>query len=50
MAGGMHHVCDAVRQLTGRAGPAQLPECNIAFVAGNGGIMSEQVALVLEGG
>jgi acetyl-CoA acetyltransferase len=50
MAGGMHHVCDAVRQLTGRAGGAQVPNCNIAFVSGNGGIMSEQVALVLEGG
>jgi acetyl-CoA C-acetyltransferase len=49
MAGGMHHVCDAVRQLTGRAGAAQVPDCNIAFVSGNGGIMSEQVALVLEG-
>jgi acetyl-CoA acetyltransferase len=49
MAGGMHHVCDAVRQVTGRAGAAQVADCNTAFVTGNGGIMSEQVALVLQG-
>ncbi|MEV0809918.1 thiolase family protein [Micromonospora sp. NPDC050200] len=49
MAGGMHHVCDAVRQLTGRAGEAQVADCNTAFVSGNGGIMSEQVALILQG-
>jgi acetyl-CoA C-acetyltransferase len=47
-AGGMHHVCDAFRQITGRAA-AQVPDCNIAFVSGNGGIMSEQVGLVLQG-
>ena len=45
MAGGMHHVCDAVRELTGRAGEAQVPDCNLAFVSGNGGLMSEQVAV-----
>ena len=49
MAGGMHHVCDATRQLMGRAGDAQVTDPNIAFVTGNGGIMSEQVALVLVG-
>lgn len=49
MAGGMHHVCDAVRQLTGRAGRAQVADCNTAFVSGTGGIMSEQVALILQG-
>jgi len=49
MAGGMHHVCDGARQIMGRAGEAQVPDCNVAFVTGNGGIMSEQVALVLEG-
>ncbi len=48
-AGGMHHVCDGVRQIMGRAGQAQVPDCNTAFVSGNGGIMSEQVALVLQG-
>jgi acetyl-CoA C-acetyltransferase len=48
-AGGMHHVCDGVRQIMGRAGQAQVPNCDTAFVSGNGGIMSEQVALILQG-
>ncbi|GAA0710799.1 thiolase family protein [Dactylosporangium roseum] len=49
MAGGMSHVCDAARQIMGRAGEAQVPGCDTAFVTGNGGIMSEQVALILRG-
>ena len=49
MAGGMHHVVDGARQIMGRAGAAQVPDCNIAFVTGNGGIMSEQVALLMRG-
>ncbi|ABM15046.1 MULTISPECIES: thiolase family protein [Mycolicibacterium] len=48
-AGGMHHVCDATRQIMGRAGEAQVGNCNRAFVSGNGGILSEQTTLVLEG-
>lgn len=49
IAGGMHHVIDGVRQIMGRAGEAQVADCNRAFVSGNGGIMSEQTALILEG-
>lgn len=49
MAGGMHHVVDGARQVMGRAGDAQVGECDTAFVTGNGGIMSEQVALLLQG-
>ncbi|NTY57984.1 thiolase family protein [Mycolicibacterium sphagni] len=49
MSGGMHHVVDAARQLMGRSAAAQVPHANTAFVAGTGGIMSEQVALVLGG-
>jgi acetyl-CoA C-acetyltransferase len=49
MAGGMHHVVDAARQVMGRAGQAQVADCQHAFVSGTGGIMSEQVALVLGG-
>ncbi|WP_445271735.1 thiolase C-terminal domain-containing protein [Streptomyces sp. DSM 41978] len=33
----------------GRAGAAQVAECNRAFVSGNGGILSEQTTLILEG-
>jgi acetyl-CoA acetyltransferase len=49
LAGGMHHVCDATRQIMGRAGAAQVGDCHRAFVSGNGGILSEQTTLVLEG-
>lgn len=49
MAGGMHHVVDAARQVMGRAAAAQVADCDTAFVTGNGGIMSEQVALLLQG-
>lgn len=49
MAGGMHHVVDGARQVMGRAGEAQVADCHTAFVTGNGGIMSEQVALLLQG-
>ncbi len=49
MAGGMHHVVDGARQVMGRAADAQVPDCNTAFVTGNGGIMSEQVALLMVG-
>ena len=49
LAGGMHHVCDATRQIMGRAGEAQVPDCHRAFVSGNGGILSEQTTLILQG-
>ncbi|MCP9274484.1 thiolase family protein [Mycolicibacterium arenosum] len=49
IAGGMHHVCDATRQIMGRAGATQVADCHRAFVSGNGGILSEQTTLVLEG-
>jgi acetyl-CoA C-acetyltransferase len=49
MAGGMHHIVDGARQLMGRAGDAQVRDCHTAFVTGNGGIMSEQVALLMRG-
>jgi acetyl-CoA acetyltransferase len=48
-AGGMHHVVDGARQVMGRSGDAQVADCHTAFVTGNGGIMSEQVALLLQG-
>lgn len=47
LAGGMSHVTEAVRQLQGRAGARQVKGIEFAFVNGNGGIMSEQVSLIL---
>ncbi len=47
IAGGMSHVTEAARQLMGRCGARQVKDCDIAFVNGNGGIMSEQVSLIL---
>ena len=48
-AGGMTHVIEAYRQIAGRAGERQIKRCDTMFVSGNGGIMSEQVALILKG-
>jgi acetyl-CoA C-acetyltransferase len=49
IAGGLTHIIEAVRQIQGRAGQRQVPRSERAFVNGNGGMMSEQVSLVLEG-
>lgn len=49
-AGGMGHVVEAARQVSRRAGGRQVPGTETAFVMGNGGIMSEQVALIMQGG
>ena len=49
LAGGLGHVTEAVRQIQGRAGERQLPRCELAYANGTGGMMAEQVALVLEG-
>lgn len=46
-AGGMSHVTEAARQLMRRAHARQVRKCEYAFVNGNGGIMSDQVSLVL---
>jgi acetyl-CoA acetyltransferase len=47
IAGGMCHVVEAIRQFTGRAGERQLSDPGLGLVHGNGGIMGEQVTLVL---
>jgi acetyl-CoA acetyltransferase len=49
LAGGLSHATEAVLQLQGRAGERQLPKCDLAYVNGTGGMMAEQVALILEG-
>jgi hypothetical protein len=43
----MSHVTEAARQIQGRAGERQVKDLNLSFVNGNGGILSEQVSLVL---
>lgn len=47
IAGGMSHVTEAARQVMNRAKGRQVKKCELAFVNGNGGIMSEQVSLIL---
>lgn len=47
LAGGMSHVTEAVRQVQQRGGDRQVKDLSFAFVNGNGGIMSEECALVL---
>ena len=49
LAGGMSHITDAARQLMRRSEGHQVADADVAFVTGNGGLMSEQVALILEG-
>jgi acetyl-CoA acetyltransferase len=46
-AGGMSHVTEAVRQLRGTAGKRQIKNNGLAFVNGNGGVMSTQSSLIL---
>ncbi len=47
MAGGMSHVTEAVRQIQGRGGARQVVGLELAYAHGNGGIIAEQVGLVL---
>ena len=49
LAGGMSHVVEAARQIQHRAGANQVSRCDTAYVSGTGGIMAEQVALILQG-
>ena len=49
MAGGMTQVVEGARQIMGRADDRQVADCDIAYISGTGGIMSEQAALILEG-
>lgn len=49
LAGGMSHFAEAVRQIQGRAGARQVDHCDTAFCTGSGGMLSEQVAVILQG-
>ena len=46
MAGGMSHVTEAIRQIQGRGGARQVPNLELAYAHGNGGIIAEQAGLV----
>ena len=46
-AGGMFHVVEAVRQLRHTAGARQVADAELAFVHGDGGILSAHCSLVL---
>lgn len=48
-AGGTSQVIESVLQVQGRAGDRQLPRCDAVYINGNGGIMSEQVSLIVRG-
>jgi acetyl-CoA C-acetyltransferase len=48
LGGGMSHVTEAIRQLMSRGGERQVKDARLGYVNGNGGIMSEQVSLILE--
>ncbi len=49
-AGGMTQVVEAARQVMGRADARQVTGCDTVYVSGTGGVMSEQSALILQGG
>jgi acetyl-CoA C-acetyltransferase len=49
VGGGMAHLVEAQRQLSGRAGDRQAGSPTTAYVHGDGGVMSSHVAMILEG-
>lgn len=48
VAGGMGHMVEAYRQLSGKAGSRQIPNRMRAFVHADGGVLSAHVSLILE--
>ncbi len=47
VAGGLAHLVEAQRQLAGQAGPRQAGAPRLAFIHGDGGVLSSHVSLVL---
>lgn len=48
VAGAMAHLVETHHQMTGRAGPRQARDASLAFLHGDGGVLSSHVSLVLE--
>jgi acetyl-CoA C-acetyltransferase len=49
LEGGLTHFIEATRQIQGRAEGRQIARCDRAFCSGSGGMLSEQIAVILEG-
>jgi len=48
VAGAMAHLAETFMQMTGRAGPRQVKDASLAFLHGDGGVLSSHVSLILE--
>jgi acetyl-CoA acetyltransferase len=48
VGGAMAHLVETHRQMTGRAGPRQVGDASVAFLHGDGGVLSSHVSLILE--
>jgi acetyl-CoA acetyltransferase len=48
-AGGFTQLVEGVRQVRGTVEGRQVPGCDVAFVSGTGGVMSEQTTVLLRG-
>jgi acetyl-CoA acetyltransferase len=48
VGGAMAHLVETHRQMTGRAGVRQVRDASLAFLHGDGGVLSSHVSLVLE--
>ena len=44
---GLFLLIEAARQIQGKCGPRQTPDCNVTLAHGNGGVLSSQVTVVL---
>ena len=49
LAGGASQLIEGVRQVQHRCGERQLGTCDLVYVSGTGGVMSEQGAMILRG-
>ncbi|BAT61352.1 thiolase [Variibacter gotjawalensis] len=48
VGGAMAHLVETHRQMTGRAGERQVKDASLAFLHGDGGVLSSHVSLVME--